>query len=103
MILSLQSIRHVEGRGLEIVFFSSYQNELVHRLNLLHQEKTAGKDSKSINDEIIAIVDKLFENDCLPKEEHASFIKKRLCEVLKNYIYFNFRYNYNTFLHHLIY
>ena len=91
MILSLRSIRIVEGRGLEIAFISSAPKELVDRLNLFHQKK-AGNDSKTLNGEIFAIVGKLFQYDCFRKEEHAGFIKRVLFEVEKNYVLFYFRY-----------
>ena len=81
LILPLRSIREVKGRWLGIVFLSSDPKELVDRLNLLHPEKRAGNDSKIINEEIIAIVEKLYEYDCLTKEEHATFSKMELLEV----------------------
>ena len=90
MILSLQSIQHVEGQGLEIVFTSSDSNELVNRLKLLHQEQIAGNDPKLINDEIKAIGDKLSEFGCLTNEEQASFNRKDLVEVLNFFIFFYF-------------
>ena len=46
-------------------FLSSDPNELCDRLKLLLQEKHAGKNFNIINEEIIAIVDKLFEYKCI--------------------------------------
>ena len=46
---------------MDVIFLSSDPNELVDRLYLLYQEKIAGNDSKNINDEMIAIYDKLYE------------------------------------------
>ena len=43
-----------------VVFLSSDPNELVDRLYLLYQEKIAGNDSKNINEEMVAIYDKLY-------------------------------------------
>ena len=43
------------------IFLSSDPNELVDRLYLLYQEKIAGNDSKNINEEMVAIYDKLYE------------------------------------------
>ena len=71
----------MESRGLDIVFHSSDHNEIVNRLNLLHPEQNAGNESNIINEEILAIMDKLLEYGCLTKEDHASFIKKDLSEV----------------------
>ena len=51
LILSLGSIRDVEGRGLEIVLLSSDSNELFNRLKLLHQEQIAGNNSTILNHE----------------------------------------------------
>ena len=48
----------VESRG--VIFFSKDPNELVDRLYLLYQEKIAGNDSKNINEEMVAIYDKLY-------------------------------------------
>ena len=77
----MRSIREVKGKRLEIVFLSSGPNELVDRLTLLHQDKKAGNVSQNINDELIAIVDKLYKYDCLTKEKHARFFKVDLSEV----------------------
>ena len=101
LILSLRPIRHVGGKGLEIVFTSSDSNELVNRLKLLHQEKMTGNDCKSINEEKIAKIDKLLEYECLTKGKHASFIKRDLSEIYKFTFFFTFITN-NFFLYHLI-
>ena len=45
-------------------------NELCDRLKLLLQEKHAGNNSDIINDEIVAIVDKLLEYKCITKKQH---------------------------------
>ena len=49
-------------------FLSSDPDELFHRLKLLLQEKHAGNNSNLINDEIVAIVDKLLEYKCISKK-----------------------------------
>ena len=46
------------------IFLSSDPNELCDRLKLLLQEKQAGNNSDVINQEIVAIVDKLLEYKC---------------------------------------
>ena len=50
------------------IFLSSDPNELFDRLKLLLQEKHAGNNSNIINEEIIAIIDKLLEYKCIPKK-----------------------------------
>ena len=52
------------------IFLSSDPDELCIRLKLLLQEKQAGSNSDKINDEIVAIVDKFLENNCLSKKQH---------------------------------
>ena len=58
------------------IFLSSDPNELCDRLKLLLQEKQAGNISDIINQEIIAIVDKLLEYKCISKKEHKQILIK---------------------------
>ena len=62
------------------IFLSSDPDELCNRLNLLLQEKHAGKKSGKIHEEIVAIVDKLLEYKCLSKKQHEQFLPK--CNLL---------------------
>ena len=62
------------------IILSSNPNELCDRLKLLLQEKHSGNNSDIINDEIVAIVDKLLEYKCLSKEEHKQILIK--CNLL---------------------
>ena len=62
------------------IILSSNPNELCDRLKLLLQEKYAGNNSDIINDEIVAIVDKLLEYKCLSKKEHKQILIK--CNLL---------------------
>ena len=55
------------------LFFSSDLDELCHKLGLWLQEKKAGKNSKRINDEIVAIVNNLLEYNCMSKKHHKQF------------------------------
>ena len=50
------------------IFLSSDPDELCNRLKLLLQEKHAGNNSDIINDEIVAIIDKLLEYKCISKK-----------------------------------
>ena len=50
------------------IILSSDPNELCDRLKLLLQEQHAGNNSNIINEEIVAIVDKLLEYKCITKK-----------------------------------
>ena len=63
------------------IFLSSNPNELCDRLKLLFQEKHAGNNSDKINDEIVAIVDKLLEYKCISKKQHKQILLK--CNLLQ--------------------
>ena len=64
----------------KIIFLSSDSNELYDRLKLILQEKYAGNNSDIINDEIIAIIDKLLEYKCISKKQHKQILFK--CNLL---------------------
>ena len=51
-------------------FLSTDLNELCDRLKLLIQEKQAGNNSDIINEEIVAIVDKLLEYKFMCRKQH---------------------------------
>ena len=63
-----------------IIILSSDPNELCDRLKLLLQEKHAGNNSDIINEEIVAIVDKLLEYKCISKKQHKQILIK--CNLL---------------------
>ena len=66
----------LETKGFKgLIFLSSDPNELVDRLYLLYQEKIAGNDSKNINEEMVAIYDKLYEYSILSKEDHFKMVE----------------------------
>ena len=60
------------------IFFSSDPDELCDSLKLLLQEKHAGNNSDIINNEIVAIVDKLLEYKCISKKQHNQIFNKLL-------------------------
>ena len=62
------------------IFLSSDPDELCDRLRLLLQEKHAGNNSDIINDEIVAIIDKLLEYKCITKKQHKQTLIK--CNIL---------------------
>ena len=63
-----------------ILILSSDPDELCDRLRLLLLEKHAGNNSDLINDEIVALVDKLLEYKCIPKKQHQQILIK--CNLL---------------------
>ena len=63
------------------IFLSSDPNELCDRLKLLLQEKHGGNNSDLINQEIVAIVDKLLEYKCISKKQHKQILIK--CNLLQ--------------------
>ena len=62
------------------IILSSNPNELCDRLKLLLQEKHGGNNSNLIDEEIVAIVDKLLEYKCLFKKQHKQILIK--CNLL---------------------
>ena len=70
----------IMASGVTTIFFSEDPNELCDRLKLLLQEKQAGNNSDIINDEIVAIVDKLLEYKCISKKQHKQILIK--CNLL---------------------
>ena len=63
------------------IFLSADPDELCNRIKLLLQEKHAGNNSDIINDEIVAIVDKLLEYKCISKKQHKQILIK--CNLLQ--------------------
>ena len=63
------------------IILSSDPNELCDRLRLLLQEKHAGNNSDIIDEEIMAMVDKLSEDKCISKKQHKHTLIK--CNLLK--------------------
>ena len=61
------------------IFFSSDPDELCNRLKMLLQEKQAGNNSDIINQEIVAIIDKLLEYKCTSKKQHKQILIK--CDI----------------------
>ena len=62
------------------IILSSDPNELCDRLKLLLQEKHDGNNSNLIDEEIVAIVDKLLEYKCISKKQHKQILFK--CNLL---------------------
>ena len=64
-----------------IINRSSDPDELCNRLKLLLQKKQAGNNSDLINQETVAIVDKLLEYKCITKKQHNQILNK--CNLLR--------------------
>ena len=62
------------------IILSSDRNELCDRLKLLLQERHGGNNSNLIDEEIVAIVDKLLEYKCISKKKHNQILIK--CKLL---------------------
>ena len=62
------------------IFLSSDPDELCDRLKLLLQEIHAGNKSDIINEETVAILDKLLEYKCITKKQHMQILIK--CNTL---------------------
>ena len=58
------------------IFLPSDPDDLCDRLKLLLQEKRGGNNSEIIDEEVIAIVDRLLEYDCISKKQHKQFLIK---------------------------
>ena len=68
----------VSASSITKTIFLSSDPELCHRLKLLLQEKHAGNNSDIINDEIVAILDKLLEYRCISYKQHNQILNKLL-------------------------
>ena len=80
MIKLLKSPAIMASCDSKTIFLSSDPDELCDRLKLLLQEKHAGNNSDLINDEIVAILDKLLEYKCISKKQHKQILIK--CKLL---------------------
>ena len=63
------------------IFLSSNLIEHCGRIKVLLQQKQAGSSSDRINQEIVAIVDKLLEYKCISKKQHKQLLIK--CNLLR--------------------
>ena len=62
------------------IILSEKLDELCDRLKLILLEKNAGKNSNKINEEIVAIVDKLLVYKCISTKQHKQILIK--CNLL---------------------
>ena len=90
----------VSGSGVsKTIFLSSDPDELCNRLILLLQEKQTQNNSDIINDEIVAIVDKLLAYKCICKKQHKQILIK--CNLLHKYYKNTYSNMNNIFLYNV--
>ena len=70
----------IMASGVTTILLSENPFELYERLKILLQEKQAGNNCDVINDEIVAIVEKLLEHKCITKKQHKQILIK--CNLL---------------------
>ena len=63
---------YAQGYTQQFIFLPSNPDELVDQLKLLCFEKLGGNDSFLLNEQIIAIVDKLLEYECITPSQHQN-------------------------------
>ena len=71
-LIELLKTPAIMASGVTTIFLSENPDELCDKLKLLLQETQAGNNSNIINEEIIAIVDKLLEYKCITKKTTES-------------------------------
>ena len=80
LIKLLKSPDILASRNSNTIILPSDFDQLGYRLKLLLQEKQAGNIFNIINDERVAIVDKLLKNKCISKKQHKQILIK--CNLL---------------------
>ena len=80
MIKLLESPAIMASGVSKTIFLSSYPDELCDRIKLLLQEKRAGYNSDLFNQEIVAMIDKFLEYNCISKKQHKPILTK--CNLL---------------------
>ena len=76
LIKLLKSPRILASGISKTIILSSDPNELCERLKMLLQEKYGGNNSNLVDEEIVAIVDKLLEYKCISKKQHKQILIK---------------------------
>ena len=65
----------------QYIFLPSDPDELVDQLKLLYFEKVGGNDNPQLNEQIIAIVDKLLEYECISPSQHQNIRSSTLFSI----------------------
>ena len=66
----------------QYVFLPSDPDELVDQLKLLYFEKLEGNDNPQLNEQIIAIVDKLLEYECITTNQHQKMRSNLISSII---------------------
>ena len=82
-----------ENRVLLYILLPSDPDELVDQLKLLYFEKVGGNDNPILREQIVAIVDKLLENECITTNQQQNiassfslFVLQRISLWVKDFI-----------------
>ena len=87
----------IMASGISTIFLSSDPDELCDRLKLLLQETQAANSSDIINNEIVAIVDKISKHKCISMKQHKKFLNN--CNLILEYMYTQiYLYVYNFYI-----
>ena len=65
----------------QYIFLPSDPDELVDQLKLLFLEKVGGNDNPQLNEQIIAIIDKLLEYECISPSQHQNMRSSTLFSI----------------------
>ena len=66
----------------QIIFLPSDPDELVDQSKLLYFEKLGGNDNPQLNEQIIAIVDKLLEYECIITNQHQNMRSNLISSII---------------------
>ena len=66
----------------QYVFPPSDPDEIVDQLKLLYFEKLGGNDNPQLNEQIIAIVDKLLEYECITTNQHQKMRSNLISSII---------------------
>ena len=77
-LISLLNSPAIMASEISSIFTSSDPNEMCDRIKLLMQEEQAGNFSTIFNDEIIAIVGKLWDCKCICTKQHKFLVLRSL-------------------------
>ena len=65
----------------QYIFLPSDPDELVDQLKLLYFEKVGGNDNPQLKQQIIAIIDKLLEYECISPSQHQNIRSSTLFSI----------------------
>ena len=74
LIKALFNTYYQEGNGLKFIFLPTDPDELVDQLKLIVLEKVGGNNNPMLSEQIVAIVDKLLEFECITTNQHQNLM-----------------------------